>query len=183
MNWRKVHVVPVHKRGEKQCLKNYKSISSLRICCKIFERLIYNELFTFFTDNNLISPNQSKFITGDSCVNELITITHKIYKSFDDGLEVRGVFLDISQGFDEVWYEAFLLKLILNGISGNLLKMLRYFLYYIKKWIALNGQNSSWENVEFWFLIMIWLSKRKRWYSVEKLRKFFTLVFRLMIFL
>ena len=68
----------------------------LPICSKIFERLIYHELFIFFTDNNLISPNQSGFKPADSCVNQLIAITHEIYKSFNDGLEVRGVFLDIS---------------------------------------------------------------------------------------
>ena len=55
----------------------------------MFERLIYNELFTFFTDSNLISPNQSGFRPSDSCVDPLIAITHEIYKSFDDGLELR----------------------------------------------------------------------------------------------
>ena len=88
-----------------------------------------NELFTFFTDNNLIFPNQSGFRPGDSCVNQLIAITHEIYKSFDDGLEVRGVFLDISKAFDKVWHEGLLLKLSLNGISGNLLKL--YVIFYI----------------------------------------------------
>ena len=146
-DWKKAHVVPVHKKGDKQCLKNYRPISLLPICSKIFERLIYNELFTFFTDNNLISPNQSGFRPGDSCVNQLIAITHEIYKSFDDGLEVRGVFLDISKAFDKVWHEGLLLKLSLNGISGNLLKLLRDFLYCRKQRVVLNGQNSSWENV------------------------------------
>ena len=76
----------------------------------------------------------------------LIAITHEIYKSSDDGLEVRGVFLDISKAFDRVWHEGLLLKLSLNGISGNLLKLLRDFLYCHKQRVVLNGQNSSWEN-------------------------------------
>ena len=101
-DWKKAHVVSVQKKGDKQCFKNYRPISLLPICSKIFERLIYNELFTFFTDNNLISPNQSGFRPGDSCVNQLIAITHEIYMSFDDRLEVRGVFLDISKAFDKV---------------------------------------------------------------------------------
>ena len=124
-----LNVVLVHKKGDKQRLKNYRPISLLPICSKIFERLIYNKLFTFFTDNNLISPNQSGFRPGDSCFNQLIAIFHEIYKSFDDGLEVRGVFLDISKAFDKVWDEGLLLKLSLNGISRNLLKLLRDFLY------------------------------------------------------
>ena len=52
-------------------------------------------MFTFFTENNLISPNQSGFRPGDSCVNQLLAITHEIYKSFDEGFEVKGVFLYI----------------------------------------------------------------------------------------
>ena len=127
--------------------KNYRPISLLPVCSKIFERLIDNELFTFFSDSNLISLNHSGFRPGDSCVNQLIAITHKIYKSLDDGLEVRGVFLDIPKTFDEVWHEGLLLKLSLNGISGNLLKLLRDFLYCRKQRVVLNGQNSSWENV------------------------------------
>ena len=89
--WKKANVVPVHKKGNKQSLKNYRPISLLPICSKIFERLIYNEMFTFFTENNLISPNQSGFRPGDSCVNHnYLPLPTNIYKSFDKGFEVRG---------------------------------------------------------------------------------------------
>ena len=60
---------------------------------------------------------------------------------------MRGVFLDISKVFDKVWHEGLRLKLSLNGISGSLLKILHYFLYCCKQRVVLNGQNSSWENV------------------------------------
>ena len=102
--------------------KNYRPISLLPICSKIFERHIYNELFTFLTDNILISPNQSGFRPVNSCLNQLIAIAQEMYKSFHDGLEVRWIFLDISKTFDEVLHEELLLKLSINGISGNLLK-------------------------------------------------------------
>ena len=58
-------------------------------------------MFGFFLDKGLISANQSGFKPGDSCINQLLSITHNIYKSFDDGYEVRGVFLDISKAFDK----------------------------------------------------------------------------------
>ena len=95
----------------------------LPICGKIFERLIFNEMFRFFLDNKLISTNQSGFKPGDSCINQLLSITHEIYKSFDDGLEVRSVFLDISKAFDKVWHEGVIFKLKQNGISGDLLNI------------------------------------------------------------
>ena len=87
--------MPIHKKGDKQTLKNYCPVSLLPICSKIFERLIYNEMFGFFLDKGLISANQSGFKPGDSCINQLLPITYNIYKSFDDDYEVRGVFLDI----------------------------------------------------------------------------------------
>ena len=49
-------------------------------------------MFEFFTENNLISDNQSGFKPGDSCVSQFLSITHEIQQSFDDNLEVRAVF-------------------------------------------------------------------------------------------
>ena len=54
-------------------------------------------MFSFFIENGLISQNQSGFKPGDSCINQLLSITFEVYKSFDDGWEVKGVFLDIKK--------------------------------------------------------------------------------------
>ena len=105
-------------------------------------------MFEFFIQNNLITPNQSGFKTGDSCINQLISTTHEIYKSFDDSYEVRGVFLDISKAFDKVWYQGLHYKLRQNGISGELLKILTDFLDNRTQRVVLNGQYSSWAKVE-----------------------------------
>ena len=88
----KTNVAPAHKKGDKQILENYRPISLLPITGKIFERILYNNMFEFFTKNYLISDNQSVFKPGDSCINILLPITHEIYKSFEDDLDVRGVF-------------------------------------------------------------------------------------------
>ena len=96
----------------------------------------------------MISQNQSGFKPGDSCINQLLAITHEIYKSFDACLDVRAVFLDISKAFDKVWHQDLLYKLKQNGISGNLLETLTDFLKDRKQRVVLNGQNSSWANVE-----------------------------------
>ena len=96
------NVVPIHKRDDKQNVKNYRPVSPLLIFVKIFERLICNEMYSFFIENDLISSNQSVFKQGDSCINQLLSITHDIYQSLDQGYEVRGVFLDNSKAFDKV---------------------------------------------------------------------------------
>ena len=70
----------------------YRSISLLPITGKILEWLLCDRMFEFFTENNLVSDNQSGFKAGDSCINQLLFITHEIYQYFDDNLEVRAVF-------------------------------------------------------------------------------------------
>ena len=104
-------------------------------------------MFNFFIENKLISSNQSGFKPGDSCINQLLSITHEIYKSFDVGLEVRSVFLDISKAFDKVWHDGIIYKLTENGISGNLLNLLEDFLKERKQRVVLNRQVSTWKNI------------------------------------
>ena len=76
------------KKKKQETSKELLPISLLRASSKIFERLLYDSMFTFFTENSLISQNQSGFKPDDSCMNQLLSITHQIYKSFDDGHEV-----------------------------------------------------------------------------------------------
>ena len=57
------------------------------------------------------------------------------------------MFLDILKAFDKVWHEGLILKLTRNGISGNLLYLLKDFLKYRKERVVLNGQNSSWKGI------------------------------------
>ena len=118
------------------------------ICGKVLESIFYNSVFEFFIQNNLITPSQSDFKTGDSCINQLISITHEIYKSFDEGYEIRGVFLDLSKAFDKVWHQGLHYKLRQSGISGELLNILRDFLDNRTQRVILNGRYSSWAKVE-----------------------------------
>ena len=79
---------------DEQAIQKYRPISLLPICGKVFEQLIYNKMFEFFIDNDLILQYQSGFKTTDSCVNQLYLITHDIYKSFDAGLKAITVFFE-----------------------------------------------------------------------------------------
>ena len=147
-NWKKGNIVPVHKKENKSLIKNYRPISLLPICGKIFEKLIYNSLFEFLKLNKLIAKSQSGFLPGDSCVSQLLCITHEIYKSFDCNLETRGLFLDISKAFDRVWHQGLLFKLKSNGIDGPLFYLLSDYLHNRKQRVVLNGQTSDWAEVK-----------------------------------
>ena len=80
--WKKGNVVPINKKDDKQNVKNHRPVSVLPICGKICERLIYNVMYNFVTENDLISPNQSGFRSYNSCVNQLLSINHEIFNAF-----------------------------------------------------------------------------------------------------
>ena len=148
--WKSANLTPIHKKGDKQLVKNYRPISLLPICGKIFEKIIFNQLYLFFTSNNLITKNQSGFRSGDSTTNQLLTLVKKIHESFDNrnSLEVRFVFLDISKAFDKVWHEGVIFKLKQNGVGGNVINLLGNYLSSRKQRVVINGKTSEYFPVE-----------------------------------
>ena len=94
--------------------------------------------------NNLFNINQSGFRPNDSCIHQLISITHNIFTAFDadPSLEVRGIFLDLSKAFDRVWHDGLLYKLKSNGLHGKLLHLIESFLKNRHQRIVLNGQST-----------------------------------------
>ena len=99
-----------------------------------------------FWGANLLNINQSDFRANDSCINQLISITHEIYRAFNcnPSLEVRGIFLDLSKAFDKVWHQGLLFKLESFGIRGKLLNLLEDYLSNRFQRVLLNRQESSW---------------------------------------
>ena len=91
LNGKKANVVPAPKKGDKQIQENCFPLPG-----KYFEKKYCILYIWIFYKNDLISHNQSGFKPSDSCINQLLLITHEIYKSFDSSL-VCGVFLDISK--------------------------------------------------------------------------------------
>ena len=148
--WKLANVIPIFKKGDKQLIKNYRPISLLPICGKIFEKIIFNNLYNYLNTNNLITKNQSGFRPGDSTTNELLYLVNEIDKAFDDpkSLEVRAVFLDISKAFDKVWHDGLLFKLNQNGITGSLLKLFENYLHNREQRVVLNGSFSDYSPIE-----------------------------------
>ena len=58
----------MQKKNDKQIVSNYRPVSLLPICSKIFEKLIFNEHFKLFEDNNSVSGNlfqlNKSFLSG-----------------------------------------------------------------------------------------------------------------------
>ena len=124
--WRKSNIVRIHKKGDRQCMVNYRSVSLLQICGKIFERIIFKPVFEFLEENKLLSTNKSGFRPNDSCENQLLSIAYSIYADFNQrpSLEVRANFSDISKAYEKVWHEGLLYKLVqFQAICTNFFKV------------------------------------------------------------
>ena len=95
--------MPVHKKEDKKLLKHYKTISLLPIFGKIYERILFKDLFNYFHKNHFFTECQSGFSPGDSCISQLLSIVHDIntFFDFDPTIDVGSVFLDISRAFDK----------------------------------------------------------------------------------
>ena len=76
--WKRANVLPVHKKESSHLKKNYRPISLLPICGKIFEKIIFDAIYDHLCKNQLLTPKQSGFRPGDSIVNQLIAITQQI---------------------------------------------------------------------------------------------------------
>ena len=99
----------------------------------MFERSIYFSLYNYFIQSKIFAECQSGFIPGDSCVAQLLSVTHETYKIFDynPSVYIRGVFLDISKAFDKVWHDGLIFKLQTYG----------------QQRVLLNEHTSSWKNI------------------------------------
>ena len=130
-SWKKANVVPVHKKENKNLLKNYRPISLPPIFGKIFERILFKDLLNYFHKNQFFIKCHSGFLPGNSCILQLLSIVHDINSSFDydPTINVRGVFLDISN----VWHDVIIFKLETYGVKGKLLNIITNSMHVIKE--------------------------------------------------
>ena len=68
--WKEANLTPVHKKKNKQIISNYRHISLLPILAKVFERIIFKNLYNYLTDNKLLTKNRPGVRPGDSCTNQ-----------------------------------------------------------------------------------------------------------------
>ena len=68
---RRSKIIPAHEKNDKQLVSNYQPISLLPIFGKMFEKIIFNRIYNFLLEEELLNPNQSGFCPSDSCVNQL----------------------------------------------------------------------------------------------------------------
>ena len=146
--WKSANVTPVHKKDSKQIAKNYRPISLLPLFAKVFERILFVQMYNHLISNNLITKNQSGFRPNDSVTNQLLYLVHTIHSSLDINLDVRYVFLDMSKAFDKVWHKGLVYKLKQNGFDGKLLTLLESYLSKRQQRVVINGFEAEWGEIK-----------------------------------
>ena len=106
----------------------------------MFEKIIFNNLYSYLNANNLITKNQLGFRPVDSTTNQRLFLADEIHQA---------VFLDISEAFDKVWHDGLIFKLKQNGISGSLLQLFENYLLNRNQRVALNGSLSNYSVIEY----------------------------------
>ena len=118
------------------------------VCLKYLRSVFFKHVSNVFSDNDIITPLQSGFTSGDSTSYQLTHLYDYIAQAMDRGKEVRPIFYDIGKAFDRVWHNGLLHKLWINGIRGSLLKWFESYLSNRKQFTVINGYKSSIKSIK-----------------------------------
>ena len=141
--WKTGRVIPVHKKGLRSEVKNYRPVTLLSVISKVMERIIADQIKEHLLNNKLLNNRQYGFLKGMSASDLLLILSHKWNKALDNNMETRAIALDIAGAFDSVWHKGLIHKLQAFGISGNLLSLLQNYLTDRDLIVAMNGREST----------------------------------------
>lgn len=137
-------VTPIYKKGEETELGNYRPISVLPFFSKVLEKIMYNRLYKYLTENKMLYNKQFGFRKSHSTEHAIIELVDQILSAFDQNDFVLGVFLDLSKAFDTVNHSILLKKLDSYGVTGVNLKWFGHYLSNRKQCVVINElENTS----------------------------------------
>ena len=142
-------ITPIYKKGNRELIENYRPISTLPIFGKIFEKIIYKRLYSFFTSKGIISDFQFGFRKGHSTGHALHHSVNIIKEAQKQKKHVLGIFIDLSKAFDTLDHNILLKKLENSGIRGTPNNLLASYLSNREQYTNVLGQDSSTEAVKF----------------------------------
>ena len=123
---------------------NYRPISVLPVMSKVLERWVFNQLYKYLNDNNLLTDSQFGFRPKFSSLLALITIvTENIRKALDEGLTVGFVTLNLKKAFDLIPHEVIIEKLRKYGVDSESLAWFKDYLTLRKQVTVINGNLSE----------------------------------------
>ena len=96
---------------------------------KLLKSIIRDQIVNFLEDNNLIKDSQHGFMSGRSCLTNLLDFMEEVTRELDNGNCVDVVYLDFSKAFDKVPHRRLLSMLKAHGITGKVLK-------WVSSWLS-----------------------------------------------
>lgn len=113
------YVVPIYKKGDSSNTKNYRGITILTNLSKIFESILYNQMYPFFSTK--FSCKQHGFVRQRSTLTNLLNYTHIITEAFDSHCQVDSIYIDFEKAFDKIAFSLILKCLNLFGASSSVI--------------------------------------------------------------
>ena len=92
----------IFKTGDPEKLENYRPISILPAFSKLYEKVVYNRIYKYWTNHNLLYNNQFGFRRNQITYMALIQLVNNIASAMDSRESTAGVFLDLSKAFDTI---------------------------------------------------------------------------------
>ena len=96
-SWKNARITPILKDGDRAEKSNYRPISVLPVISRLFENLVFNQLYQYLVRYNLIHPGQSGFLKLHSTLTCLLKNTDDWYSGLDTGQMVGTVFIDLKR--------------------------------------------------------------------------------------
>ena len=133
------HIIPIFKSGHRGVAANYRPIALTSQLIKIFEKIVRNNMVSYFEENKLFNTSQHGFRRGRSCLSQLLTYFENVLTRLEENRCVDVIYLDFSKAFDKVDHLILLEKLRLLGITGKLYNWIRSFLLDRSQSVMVNG--------------------------------------------
>ena len=120
----------------------------LQVIARLFEKLIFYQLYRYFDENGFLSPDQSGFRSLHSTVTSLLKCTDNWYSGLDTGQMTGLIFIDLKKAFDTVDHEILCKKLYLYGVQNRELAWFKSYLSNRKQFAGVNGADSKIEEID-----------------------------------
>lgn len=143
--WKSAYITPIHKKGSKTDITNYRPISKLCVIAKTFERIVHEQVSAIL--KNQFHSSQHGFRRGRSTVSNLMLLNEHITAATDTGSQVDVIYTDYTKAFDRIDHSTLLFKLARMCIRGNLYRWFSSYIDRRTQAVVVNNYISSWVTI------------------------------------